>query len=202
MGRMDPDAMRQRMVDRRFAKMDTDGNESISKDEFIQASKEIQAHMRATYRPGNVPSAEEIFQVADTDRAGDGAGDGYLSKDELSAMLDRAGPGMSKGGPPGLGKGEGEPPALGKDSPPGLGRGGPPAGMRGPGATAGIGGGSSSASTEDSSSETDDPADLNGDGEVTLAERLAYNLKKLEQFEQFRASQDDTTAQNHTDSIA
>jgi Ca2+-binding EF-hand superfamily protein len=88
----------------------------------------------------------------------DANGDGKVSKDELAAQV-AAGPaqgGPQRGGPP-----AGAPPA-----------GGPP----GAGASGGGAGTSQSSST---ATKILDPADANGDGKVSAAERRAYDYKLL-----------------------
>jgi hypothetical protein len=96
-------------------------------------------------------------------------GDGSLSKDEFAALTDKMDEQRTKMGGPG-GKG-------------------------GAKAAAKANNGSSSADGQNSQSNTDDPADTNGDGTVSLEERLAYNLKiNLNTYNQVSFSQENDSA--------
>jgi len=150
--------------------MDSNGDGKVSKQEFTAMGERMKANgprsaelgaPKAT-KAGNAPappSADEVFAKADKD------GDGSLSVTDLSAMMAeqethaaaRGGPSRGAGGPP-----PGGPPP-----------GGPPPGGARPGGSETSG---SSKSSSSSSSQNSDPADTNGDGKVSAAEKLIYQL--------------------------
>ena len=158
-GSADMAATRKQMMDRVFKKMDSDGNGTISKDELQKAADERKA---ATGKdaPTNLPSVDDFFKAADAN------GDGGITQDELLTELSKMGP------PPG--KSEGTQTAQGD-------------GQAGSAHSKGrCGGGSSSASASDkggsstsSSKPSVDPADADGDGKVSAAERRANDYKQL-----------------------
>jgi hypothetical protein len=146
--------------------VDTDQDGQVSKQEFTAFGENMKANgarrPQGAQPPGAAganapapPSADEMFAKADTD------GDGSLSIENLSAMISEhethaAARGGHAGGPPPGGK------------PPG----GPPPGGGKPPADAG---GAAGAKSESSSVESD-PADTDGDGTVSAAEKLIYEL--------------------------
>jgi Ca2+-binding EF-hand superfamily protein len=100
---------------------------------------------------------DDLFKVMDAD------GDGSVSKSELAAFMEKAGPPQ---GPP-----TGAPPA-----------GGPPPGMPPDMGSADATTSSSATSTTGSTSKTTsstDPMDANGDGTVTAEERMAFAYQQL-----------------------
>lgn len=126
-----------------FGKVDSDSSGGIDASEF-QALTERMAQGRSS---STSAAAEERFTALDSD------GDGSLSEAEFDA------------GRPG-GANSGRAPAMGGGGTGGMGGVG---GMRPPPPP--MGGVSQAGESEDSS--TDDPLDTNGDGTVSLAERLA-----------------------------
>jgi hypothetical protein len=147
--------------------MDSDADGKVSKQELAAAGEKMKANgprraelsdaAQGTKAPAP-PSADAIFAEADKD------GDGSLSVDDLSAMMaEHETHAAARGGRP---AGAGGPPPGGGGPPPG---GAPPGGAGG--ASGGGAAGSSSSASEDS-----DPADTNGDGNVSAAEELIYEL--------------------------
>jgi Ca2+-binding EF-hand superfamily protein len=144
-----------------FAKVDSDGSGSVDQAELTTMLDKISGKTGASFG-----DATKVFTSMDTNS------DGSLSADELgkgmkslmqsqSSTVAFAQARKSGGGDP---DGDGDGPH---------GAGGPPPGPP----PAGAAGGSSSASGTSSSSTTYDPLDTNQDGTVSLAERLAGNIK-------------------------
>ena len=149
--------------------MDSDGDGKVSKQEFTAMGDKMKANGPQRAEKGDTaaakganapapPSAEGMFAKADK------GGDGSLSVTDLSAMMaEHETHAAARGGPP-SGAG-GRPP------------GGPPPGGAPPGgAPPGGAAGSSSSANSSSESEDVDPADTNGDGNVSAAEKLIYEL--------------------------
>jgi hypothetical protein len=138
--------------------IDADKSGSISKDEFVKAAQETKA---------DASTLAAVFQKADAN------GDGSLSLDEMPALMQMAQAQAASTGQPATGRGK------------------PAGGMRGPsGAEGGGGGGKSVGATSSttSSAVSTDPADTNGDGKVSFAERVAYQLKQLQKYSQSSTS--------------
>ncbi len=152
-------ATRQQRMEKMFQNADANGDGSISKDEFLNISEQMQAHRPQGAQNANAPSPDDIFKKLDTD------GDGKISKDEFTAMLSKKqGTGHPMGGPRmGGAMGGGMAKPMGNSA----------------GAT-----GSQGKDSSSSASQTTDPADTNGDGVVSLAERLAYINKEAEASQQ------------------
>jgi hypothetical protein len=153
-------AMRQQMLQKMYSDMDTDGNSAVSKDEFV-TSLESHKPESSGSTDSDMPSAEDIFDEADTD------GDGSLTESEFTTYSAKMAP---KGGPGGA----------------------PP--MGGPRGAGGAQSSSAVSATEEEDDEDDDssatdPADANGDGQVTVQEQLAYIKQQIEKYEQMAASE-------------
>jgi len=154
--------------------MDSDGDGKVSKQEFTAMGEKMKANGPRSGELGAAaaskgtkganapapPSADELFAKADKD------GDGSLSVTDLSAMMAEQETHAAARGAPS--RGGGAPPPGGP--PPG---GAAPGGAGGPG---GSGASGSSKSSSSSSSKDSDPADTNGDGTVSAAEKLIYQL--------------------------
>jgi Ca2+-binding EF-hand superfamily protein len=76
-------SMRQRMLDKMFNKADSNGDGSISQDEFTAMFSKIKARMHQADGAGNMPTAADLFKQIDTD------GNGSISKEELGAFMDK-----------------------------------------------------------------------------------------------------------------
>jgi EF-hand domain pair len=157
-GSGDMAATRKQLMERVFKKMDSDGNGSISKDELQKAADERKA-ATGNDAPTNLPSIDDFFKSADAN------GDGGISQDELLGQLSKMGP------PPGK-----------NDRTQGVRGDGSSSGARPPG---GCGGSSSAAASDQADASTSpskvasDPADTDGDGDVSATERRAYDYKQL-----------------------
>ena len=146
-------ALRKATTEKMFQEADTNHDGSISKAEFSAARDKHCPQIAKDAATTQGPSEDDAFKAADTD------GSGSVSKDEFSAMLAEMETKHAHAGRP---SGAGKPPGAG----------GPPPAAGGKGQT-----GSSSAIKQESSSQGTDPADSNGDGKVSAAEQLAYDLK-------------------------
>jgi Ca2+-binding EF-hand superfamily protein len=154
--------MAQKMAERMLKDIDSDGDGAISKSDLKKASQAASGST-STDSSSSVSetSLDELFSAMDADA------DGSVTQSELSSFLEQAGP--PAGQPEGARPAGGPPPS-----------GGPPAG----GGAAGSEDSSetdstSSTSTTTSSSSTSDPADANGDGTVSVEERMAYAYQQL-----------------------
>jgi len=145
-------AMRKQMAERVFKKMDADGNGSISKDEMQKAADERKA-ASGKDAPADLPSVDDLF------KSGDVNGDGGISQDELLNQMSTMGPPSGMHGARGGGPPDGPPPA-GASAPP-------------------VGASNKSGASASSSKASSDPADTNGDGKVSAAERRVYDYKQL-----------------------
>jgi hypothetical protein len=94
----------------------------------------------------------------------DADGDGSVSKSELSAFMEKAGP--PQGPPPAGGPPPGPPPDMGSSD-------------KTTSSTATSSSGTSNTSLTSSSSLSTDPADTNGDGTVSAEERMAFAYQQL-----------------------
>lgn len=148
-----------------LGEMDADQSGKVSKSEFAAFGEKLKTQgpkppttNSATAK--GMPSADELFDKADANA------DSSISVDELSSMIAQAETQRSADGPGGSGK-AGPPPGGGGPPP---GGGGPPPG----GGMSGASSAKSSSSSSASTSSTDDPADANGDGTVSAAEKLLY----------------------------
>jgi Ca2+-binding EF-hand superfamily protein len=74
-------AMRQQRMEKLFAKFDTDGSGSLSKDEFTNFYKSIQTRMSQAGKAANLPTLDDLFKMADSN------GDGNVTKDEMANMF-------------------------------------------------------------------------------------------------------------------
>ena len=146
-------ATRKEMMQNLFKKLDTDGNGTISKDELQKAADQRKADGKGA--PANAPSVDDIFKSADTN------GDGGISQDEMLTQMMSGPPKEGANGPQGAGRPSGPPPSGG-------GGGSPPAGAS-----------DQTDSSTSSSKLSTDPADTDGDGKVSAAERRAYDYKQL-----------------------
>lgn len=155
--------------------MDSDGDGKVSKQEFTAMGEKMKANGPRHAELGDAkapkganaptpPSPDDMFAKADKD------GDGSLSVTDLSAMMaEHETHAAARGGSP---QGAGGPPPGG-GRPPG---GGPPPGGAHAGGAAGGAGGSGASGSSSSSSDDSDPADTNGDGNVSAAEKLIYEM--------------------------
>jgi Ca2+-binding EF-hand superfamily protein len=80
---LDASAVRQQRQAQAFKAMDTDGDGSVSKDEFTTWLEQAQSRMPQTGDAANMPSAGDLFSQLDVN------GDGVLSPDELSGMYQK-----------------------------------------------------------------------------------------------------------------
>lgn len=167
-GSVDLSAMRQKMLEKMYSEMDTDGDSAVSKEEFVTA---LESRQPEGADASGMPSASDIFDEADTN------GDGSLSQDEFTTYSAKMSPRGGVGGPGGPG---------------------------GPGGMGGAQGGGASAIEEeddgedDSSTTATDPADTNGDGEVSMQEQLAYIRKQIEKYEQMMVAQSEPPQETDT----
>jgi Ca2+-binding EF-hand superfamily protein len=170
-----------------FKEADTDGDGALSKDEFTALDEKMRSQgPQGAQNVTGMPSVEDIFKAADTN------GDGAISKDEFTALDEK----MRSQGPQGSQNAAGMPSAedmftqadtngdgaISKDEfsamhekmrPP-MPPGGGPGGGGSPGNVESADSASGTQASSSSSSTSTDPADANGDGTVTLRERLAY----------------------------
>jgi EF hand len=149
--------------------LDSDADGKVSKPELAAMGEKMKANGPRRAEMGDAaaakgakapapPSADEMFAKADKD------GDGSLSVEDLSAMMaEHEAHAAARGGPGAGGPSPGGPPPGG--APPG---GAPPGGGGAPPGGA--------ASSKSQASEEADPADTNGDGNVSAAEKLIYEL--------------------------
>jgi len=144
-------AERKEMVQNLFKKLDTDGNGTISKDE-LQKAVDDRKSAAGKDAPTDGPSVDDLFKSADSN------GDGGISADELLKQ-------MSMGPPRGMQGAQGAPPPGGAS---------PPAGGAAP-----AGASDQTDSSISSSKLSTDPADADGNGTVSAAERRAYEYKQL-----------------------
>jgi len=164
-------ASRRAVAQKLLKEMDTDQSGTVSKDEFVAFGEKVKAQKSApqvTNGP-TPPSSDQLFTSADKN------GDQSLSLDELSAMMAQAEIQSRASGALG-GSGEaGRSGATGSV-------GGPPGGIGGASGMGGTKGGASGASVAKDSSSTSsassntDPADTNGDGVVSAAEKAIYEF--------------------------
>jgi hypothetical protein len=164
-------ASRREVAQKLLKEMDTDQSGTVSKDEFVAFNDKMKAQRSGPQEISGPtpPSSDQLFASADKN------GDQSLSLDELSAMMAQAETQSRASGAlggPGKAGGSGATGSVG----------GPPGGMGGVSGTGGTKGGASGASaTKDSSSTSSasnntDPADTNGDGVVSAAEKLIYEF--------------------------
>ena len=143
--------------------MDSDADGKVSKQEFAAMGEKLKANGPRRIETGDAaaskganvrrpPSADQMFAKADKD------GNGSLSVDDLSAMMT-----------------EHQTHAAGRGKPP-PGAGGPPPGGAPPGGAPGGPGGAGASGASSKASKDTDPADTDGDGTVSAAEKLLYEL--------------------------
>jgi Ca2+-binding EF-hand superfamily protein len=168
--------------------MDNDGDGTVSKDEFLAASAERQSTTTSANTERVLPSPEEIFRALDLNS------DDAVSIEELSSGFapEATGQSEAQGVGPGGSQGGGAP--MGGGGPKGA------SGAQKGGKSSAVSGTSSdNEDEEESDSVTDDPADTNDDGEVSIEERLAYEIKQeLEGTATAEASKNGTNLENQS----
>lgn len=147
-----------KMADQLFSKLDTKGQGYIEKGD-LQAALDKVSKADGSNSTSNSPSVDEMFTKMDSD------GNGKVTKEEMSATFEKMASQMD--GPfPRMRLQEGQSKGQGNMPPP------PPSGEDQ---------GTQKANSADNSnsSQSSDPADTNGDGEVSAQEALAYTEKQI-----------------------